>query len=274
MATSVRMPSVLLPQCPFEKYENENNALLLLGFSKNGEDVQAGDSSASGGSTEKFDATGLIYHSSCQQKLKQMVNHVPSSINYQSLNYSNISSFEKNILMPMVARATIPDYTNMTMDNMEMQNRLQDDKFKSDPMDIKEDLANALMTSSLVLQSVTHSKKRPFVSDSNNAKHKRGVLLPPSSKVSKLEPNVDTCNHKSLKSNTIIRSDGVQNQSPAVTPKIRKSSAERYRQRNHRRKQFFGDKLVRVVELLEKYRGLVAEGVSWLIIFRVYMNKC
>jgi hypothetical protein len=265
---------MLIPQCPSEKYENENNALLLLGFSKNSEDVQGRDSSASGGLTEKVDTTGHIYQPSYQQKLNRMVNHVPSSSNYQSLNYPNISSFEGNVLMPMVARATIPDYTNTTMDNYEMQNHFQDDRFKSDPMNIKEDLANALITSSLVLHSVTHSKKRPLVSDSNNAKHKRGVLLPPSSKVSKLEPNVDTCNHKSLKSNTIIRSDGVQNQSPAITPKMRKSSAERYRQRNHRRKQFFGDKLVRVVELLEKYRRLVAEGVSWLIILRVYMNRC
>ena len=40
--------------------------------------------------------------------------------------------------------------------------------------------------------------------------------------------------------------------------KERKNSAERYRQRNHRRKQFFGNKIVKVVELLVKYREMMS----------------
>jgi hypothetical protein len=247
------MPS---SQSPFENSENENNALLLLGFSKDSEDdARGGDTSAS---------DGQINHPRSQQNLNHMVNQASSSSNYQSLNHSNTSPFERNFLMPMVASATIPmaDYTNNAMGKNEMQNYCQDDKFKSGSMDIKDDLANALLTSSLVLHSVTHSKKRLLASDSNNAKHKRGVLLPPSSKASNIEPNENSCSHESLKSNTIIDSDSGRSQSSSPTPKIRKSSAERYRQRNHRRKQFFGDKLVRVVELLEKYRGLISEGVS------------
>ena len=127
----------------------------------------------------------------------------------------------------------------------------------NDHSHINEDLSNALLSSSLVLGSLSKSRKDSRRSECLSTsmqelpKRKRPILSP-------------------TKSNNYLESTPL----PLVNPsqvldlpyqiKERKSSAERYRQRNHRRKQFFDSKLVKVVDLLQKYRLMMSAEVSEL----------
>lgn len=136
---------------------------------------------------------------------------------------------------------------------------------------LNEDLSNALLSSSLVLGSLSKSKKclKSEMNDQNSnltsqnlstLKRKRGVLLPPSSRVSspsELRNNEVT---PSVSSTASRKTEDPNSKTPAL--KVRKNSAERYRQRNHRRKQILGSKLIRFVELLKRYRAMMAAEVS------------
>lgn len=127
----------------------------------------------------------------------------------------------------------------------------------SDHSHINEDLSNALLSSSLVLGSLSKSRKDSRRSECLSTstqelpKRKRPILSP-------------------TKSNNYLESTPLPLVNPSQVPdlpnqiKERKSSAERYRQRNHRRKQFFDSKLVKVVDLLQKYRLMMSAEVSQL----------
>ena len=125
----------------------------------------------------------------------------------------------------------------------------------SNHLHITEDFSNALLSSSLVLGSLSKSKKYPRKSECPGTsthelpKRKRLILSP-------------------TKYNNYLESTPLPFVNPAQVLdlsnhiKERKSSAERYRQRNHRRKQFFDSKLVKVVDLLQKYRIMLSAEVS------------
>lgn len=120
--------------------------------------------------------------------------------------------------------------------------------------EISDDLSNALISSSLVLASVSKTKKRisPTTCDSS---HKRRRVIVSS------EPTLETsapilasslkcsASEKSL-SNKVYMNKNM----PSSTQKTTKSSSDRYRERNSRRKHFFENKLGKVVELLKQYR--------------------
>ena len=120
---------------------------------------------------------------------------------------------------------------------------------------INEDLSNALLSSSLVLGSLSKSKKESRKSECLSAstqelpKRKRLILSPTKSN-----------NHVESTPLPLVNQPQVADQPNHI--KERKSSAERYRQRNHRRKQFFDSKLVKVVDLLQKYRLMLSAEVS------------
>jgi hypothetical protein len=128
---------------------------------------------------------------------------------------------------------------------------------------VNEDLSNALLSSSLVLNSLSKSRKEfgdrdnRHASSGGNLKRKRGILLPPSSKVPLIKS-------EKAPGDSMPTAD-LDTDEMELSPrsKGRRSSAERYRQRNHRRKQTFGNKLVRVVQLLEQYRQMVNVNVSF-----------
>lgn len=127
---------------------------------------------------------------------------------------------------------------------------------------VNEDLSNALLSSSLVLNSLSKSRKEfgdrenRHAPSGGNLKRKRGILLPPSSKV----PLMKSDKVHGDSAPTVDQETDEMELSPRS--KGRRSSAERYRQRNHRRKQTFGNKLVRVVQLLEQYRRMINANVS------------
>ena len=166
---------------------------------------------------------------------------------------------------------------------------------------VNQDLSNALLSSSLVLGSLSKSRGDQYLpTNQSNLKRKRGILLPPSSRVG--SDNISCCplsessptNSVEIKSyeeshtavtaaSTIptisvhINKKQIHSSSKSKENKERKSSAERYRQRNHRRKQFFGNKIVKVVELLVKYREMMSLKVrnkrtnsAWLNLFAQY----
>ena len=128
---------------------------------------------------------------------------------------------------------------------------------------VNEDLSNALLSSSLVLNSLSKSRKEfgdrdnRHASSGSNLKRKRGILLPPSSKIPLMKPDKVLCD------STPTADLDMDEMELSPRSKGRRSSAERYRQRNHRRKQTFGNKLVRVVQLLEQYRQMVNSKVSF-----------
>ena len=144
---------------------------------------------------------------------------------------------------------------------------------------VNQDLSNALLSSSLVLGSLSKSRGENYLSGSQgHAKRRRGILLPPSSRVGRdkilcfpsSEPSpIDSKEKKSVEKTSAIAiaasnieaadtNDEERQNHSSSKHKERKNSAERYRQRNHRRKQFFGNKIVKVVELLVKYREMMS----------------
>lgn len=124
---------------------------------------------------------------------------------------------------------------------------------------MNEDLSNALLSSSLVLGSLSKSKKDPRKSECPSTstqefpKRKRLLL-----------PSTSSKNNVELTHLPLVNPTQVLDLSNHI--KERKSSAERYRQRNHRRKQFFDSKLVKVVDLLQKYRLLLSAEVSHRVV--------
>ena len=124
----------------------------------------------------------------------------------------------------------------------------------SDHSHMNEDLSNALLSSSLVLGSLSKSKKDSRKSEcpstSTQELPKRKRLLPP------------TASKNNVESTPLPLVNPPQLLDLSSHIKERKSSSERYRQRNHRRKQFFDSKLVKVVDLLQKYRLLLSAEVS------------
>ena len=154
---------------------------------------------------------------------------------------------------------------------------------------VNQDLSNALLSSSLVLGSLSKSRGEKYLSGSQgDAKRRRGILLPPSSRVGhdkilcfpSSEPSPIDFTEKKTEEVTPTIAATASNIKAADTndekkqnhsssrhkeSKERKNSAERYRQRNHRRKQFFGNKIVKVVELLVKYREMMSLKVRDLI---------
>ena len=113
-------------------------------------------------------------------------------------------------------------------------------------------LSSALISTSLVLASISKVKKRITPgnpSDCTPAKRNRGdhTISPPRSSRSaprKITDPGSTLDSKSDANKIVF----------GMSQKTQKSSADRYRERNSRRKQFFGSKLERVVELLKLYR--------------------
>lgn len=122
-------------------------------------------------------------------------------------------------------------------------------------------LSSALISTSLVLASISKVKKRISPvgnsSDSIPAKRSRAnhPVTPPRSSRSALRKVADP------ESSLCLKSDAIKSVL-SMSLKTQKSSADRYRERNSRRKQFFGRKLERVVELLKQYRLLQLEKVS------------
>lgn len=120
--------------------------------------------------------------------------------------------------------------------------------------EISDDLSNALITSSLVLASVSKTKKRisPATCDSN-LKRRRVVT----SSEFTLETSAVTlasspkcyASEKGLGNKAYVNKNMLSS-----TQKTTKSSSDRYRERNSRRKHFFENKLGKVVELLKQYR--------------------
>lgn len=125
----------------------------------------------------------------------------------------------------------------------------------SDHSHINEDLSNALLSSSLVLGSLSKSRKDSRRSECLSTstqelpKRKRPILSP-------------TKSNNYLESTPLTLVNPPQALDLPNHIKERKSSTERYRQRNHRRKQFFDSKLVKVVDLLQKYRLMMSAKVS------------
>ena len=125
-------------------------------------------------------------------------------------------------------------------------------------------LSSALISTSLVLASISKVKKRILPagnsSDCIPAKRSRGnhPVTPPRSSRSALRNVADP------ESSLCLKSDAIKSVL-SMSLKTQKSSADRYRERNSRRKQFFGRKLERVVELLKQYRLLQLEKVSTTI---------
>lgn len=120
--------------------------------------------------------------------------------------------------------------------------------------EISDDLSNALISSSLVLASVSKTKKRisPTTCDSN-LKRRRVVT---SSELT-LETSAVTLapSPKSFASEKGLGNKAYVNKNMLSSiQKTSKSSSDRYRERNSRRKHFFENKLGKVVELLKQYR--------------------
>lgn len=154
-------------------------------------------------------------------------------------------------------RAEKMNITSMSMGGFSNMN----DVCPSNHSHLNEDLSNALLSSSLVLGSLSKSKKDPRKSEcpstSTQELPKRKRLLLPST----TSKNTVESTHLPL-----VNPPQVLDLSNHI--KERKSSAERYRQRNHRRKQFFDSKLVKVVDLLQKYRLLLSAEVSQRVVYQ------
>ena len=132
-----------------------------------------------------------------------------------------------------------------------------------------DDLSNAVMSASLVLASVSRPKKRLLsnvvceASKDTSVKRRRG----PTPSSTKADTNQDMASSSSASSSSLAPKS-FSTDAPTIIPphssnhlKNLKSSADRYRERNVRRKQFFGNKLMKVVDLLRKYRLLLASEV-------------
>lgn len=127
---------------------------------------------------------------------------------------------------------------------------------------ITEDLSNALLSTSLVLASVSKSKKWPLLSTNSD------VNIPP-----KRRRNSSTSLRREAETPVIQEGDRageIANNSynrevrDLPAEKKRKSNADRYRERNSRRKQFFGNKLVRLIDLLRQYKLMISAEVTFL----------
>ena len=124
---------------------------------------------------------------------------------------------------------------------------------------ITEDLSNALLSTTLVLASVSKSKKWPLlntISDVNiPAKRRRN-----SSTSLRCEAETPV-KQEGDRGGEISNSSCNREVRDLPAEKKRKSNADRYRERNSRRKQFFGNKLVRLIDLLRKYKLMISAEV-------------
>jgi hypothetical protein len=120
--------------------------------------------------------------------------------------------------------------------------------------EMSDDLSNALISSSLVLASVSKTKKRISLSSCDSSHKRRRMVV---SSESTLETSVATI-ASSAKCSASEKGLGnkiyVNKNMLSSTQKATKSSSDRYRERNSRRKHFFENKLGKVVELLKQYR--------------------
>ena len=126
---------------------------------------------------------------------------------------------------------------------------------------ITEDLSNALLSTSLVLASVSKSKKWPLLNTNSNVnssiKRRRSA-----SSLMQCDNKISTSQDGSRVVNIGNKfSDREDKDFPSE--KKRKSNADRYRERNFRRKQFFGNKLVRLIDLLKKYKVMISAQVNF-----------
>lgn len=120
--------------------------------------------------------------------------------------------------------------------------------------EIGDDLSNAFISSTLVLASVTKTKKRLSLTTCDSSHKRRRV-------VHSTEPTLETSAATLALSLKCSASEKVLGNKVFVsknvlssTQKTPKSSSDRYRERNSRRKHFFENKLGKVVELLKQYR--------------------
>ena len=126
---------------------------------------------------------------------------------------------------------------------------------------ITEDLSNALLSTSLVLASVSKSKKWPLLNTNSNVKNPLKRRRSPSSLMqcdNKISTFKDGSQVVNIRNKFSARED-----KDFPSEKKRKSNADRYRERNFRRKQFFGNKLVRLIDLLKKYKVMISAQVNF-----------
>jgi hypothetical protein len=120
--------------------------------------------------------------------------------------------------------------------------------------EMSDDLSNALISSSLVLASVSKTKKRISPASCDSSNKRRRIVV---SSESPLETSAATLT-SSVKCSASEKGVGnkiyVNKNMLSSTQKTTKSSSDRYRERNSRRKHFFENKLGKVVELLKQYR--------------------
>jgi hypothetical protein len=120
--------------------------------------------------------------------------------------------------------------------------------------EMSDDLSNALISSSLVLASVSKTKKRISPASCDSSHKRRRIVV---SSESPLETSAATL-ASSVKCSASEKGVGnkiyVNKNMLSSTQKTTKSSSDRYRERNSRRKHFFENKLGKVVELLKQYR--------------------